>query len=145
MTNRRGWVPDGVTSSGVAARTKSSPRPQDTDLFSDWLAEETKPLGGKPTGGVEQAIANQDDWFRKRVMTALDMTRLWTQPFEAFDIEQHFGIVADHGSAWGAVIKQAVKAGIIVKVGYRTTRRPSANGREVRVYRHTANPWLVNP
>lgn len=40
-----------------------------------------------------------------------------------------------HYNAWGALVRRAVRAGLLVRVGYTTATTPASHGTEARVYR----------
>jgi Tfp pilus assembly protein PilP len=132
VKSRPGWVPDGVHNNASPGVSKSKPAPQQSSLFDEDGQSVPKPA----KVGVERAIENADPWFTKRALEALKApeTRRRREPFEWYSIEQQFGVIAEHGSAIGALIKRAVKERIIVAVGHKYTERPTANGREVRTY-----------
>ena len=138
--NRRQWVP--TDARGVGNLNRGLTVPQAASLFDQWVDDDTaptvgKPIGGEPSGGVAQAIANADRWFIARGLQCIKATRTWTEPWEPYAIEREFGLVAESPNSWGALIRLAKTQKLIVKQEHRPSERPSANRREVVWYRHS--------
>jgi len=80
--------------------------------------------------GLTQALTNADPWSFDPAMAALKTYARMNpkRAFEAYDLEERFGIHFDHPARWGALFQSAYRAGIIEPVGVVPSRRPSRAG-----------------
>lgn len=86
--------------------------------------------------GLEQAVAHADHWAFDPAMAALKTFARMNPDlqFEAYDLEEQFGIHFDHPARWGALFQTAHKAGYIEPVGFTQSRRPARAGGVTRVW-----------
>ncbi len=86
--------------------------------------------------GLTQTLTNADPWSFAPAMAALKtFTRMNPErAFEAYDLEERFGIHVDHPARWGALFQREYRAGIIEPVGVTPSRRPSRAGGITRVW-----------
>ena len=61
----------------------------------------------------------------------------WEAPWEAHKARLliHGLCHPHHPNCWGALVRRAVKAGWLVRVGYCTASSPESHGTEMRVYK----------
>lgn len=87
--------------------------------------------------GLAQAVDNADPWTFDPAMAALKTFARMNpdRTFEAYDLEDEFGIHFDHPARWGALFQAAHQAGHIEPVGFTQSRRPSRAGGVTRVWR----------
>lgn len=104
---------------GVQAGTRSS--------FLQSLSTETQLNTAVDRTGVQNAIANADAWTFDPAMAALKMFARMNPdfPFEAYDLEEQFGIHFEAPARWGALFQTAHKAGYIEPVGFTQSRCPA--------------------
>lgn len=86
--------------------------------------------------GLEQAVAHADPWTFDPAMAALKTFARMNPdvPFEAYDLEEQYGIQFDSPARWGALFQTAHKAGYIEPVGFTQSRRPARAGGVTRVW-----------
>jgi hypothetical protein len=97
-------------------------------IFDKWLESDSEPLGGRPTGGVEQAEANADTWWNSTARAALHAEARTGRIFEPFDLVARYGIAEpDHPNRWGALFRSALRERTVRRVGYGPSKRPTRN------------------
>lgn len=86
--------------------------------------------------GLKQAVANADPWAFDPAMAALKTFARMNPAlqFEAYDLEEQFGIRFDTPARWGALFQTAHKAGYIEPAGFTPSRRPARTGGITRVW-----------
>ena len=89
--------------------------------------------------GRDKAEVNADLWWWSTAMAGITTLAATGQEFEAFDIADRLGVPEpDHCNRWGALLSAAAKAGMIVAVGAKPSRRPTAAGHLCRTWRGAA-------
>lgn len=89
--------------------------------------------------GRDQADRNADDWWRSEAMAAIKALAKTGRTFEAFDLVEDLGLAEpDHPCRWGGLFGAAARAGLIVSVGAKPSRRPTAAGHLCRTWRGAA-------
>lgn len=97
---------------------------------------DTRTLSEARTGTV-QAFANADDWWRDCATRALTWMAELGQPFDAWDLVALGVPEPDNFRRWGGLFQAAHKQGLIKRVGFAPSRRPSAAGSIVSVWQGT--------
>lgn len=85
--------------------------------------------------GLQQAIDGRDPWWWDGAMRAVKHLAATGEPFDAWDVTELGVPDPDHPARWGALFTTARRAGLIVAVGYRESRRPSRAHGVCRVWR----------
>lgn len=79
--------------------------------------------------GVDKAIRNMDEPFKINAWAAITTLAGSGRIFEpAWALEDEFGLIPAHPNYCGALVRQAVQAGLIRRVYYAPSQRPSRNG-----------------
>jgi hypothetical protein len=82
---------------------------------------------------VHQANENSDTWWRSCADRAIEHLAAMGQPFSADDVAA-LTPAPDYPCRWGARFHAAVRAGVIVPIGYTLSDRPGRHRGVQRVY-----------
>jgi len=85
--------------------------------------------------GLARATDNRDPWSWYPALEAVTAEAASGRTFEAFDLEERYGVTLDHPNRWGALFSSAAGQGLIEHVGYAKSRRPSRSGGLCRTWR----------
>lgn len=66
-----------------------------------------------------------DPWWESGALTAIEALAKSGQPFTAADLDALGVGQPDHPCRWGSVFAKAKQLGIVRKIGYSASRRPS--------------------
>lgn len=134
LEHEEGGAPTGTASTSTTTTTDQSARvtrrlpPGREQLEQDAQANRRR--------GAAAADEAAGDWWRSTADQALDAMAALGRAFTVDDLVERTGLPeATSPRAMGARVLRAARAGRIARVGYAPSRRPSARGAIVRVWR----------
>lgn len=83
--------------------------------------------------GIDQADQNTDTWWKSCADRAIEYLAASGQPFSADHVAALIP-APDHPCRWGGRFHAAVRAGVIVPIGYTLSARPSRHRGVQRMY-----------
>ena len=92
------------------------------------VTHQVSPGGHVTTEGVRRATDGADPWWWLVAMRGMKWLADTRTPFDAFDLTLLGVPDPDHGARWGALFNAAASAGMIKRVGYTKSRRPTRAG-----------------
>lgn len=96
----------------------------------------TRPAVTMP-GQMELAANNADDWWWSCAWAGLEQLASHQVAFQAFDLIELGVPEPDHPNRWGPLFATAAQAGLIVRLGYAPSKRPTVRGSAAAVWRGT--------
>ena len=131
-------VPDGEQVDIFAAIAEAESDPQRQAVAAARRATLVAVGRAERDAGMQLADESVDDFWRSTVDQAIRAFADSGQPFNADDLREA-GVPDPHGkgrsqNAWGMRFLVAKRAGLIVEVGRRTSRRASVHAHRVAVY-----------
>lgn len=81
---------------------------------------------------------NNDTWWQAGALKAIMSLAATGKPFTAADLEDLGVGQPDHSCRWGSVFAEAKALGLIRRVGYTASRRPSRSGGVCAVWQGAA-------
>lgn len=95
----------------------------------------SQPLPPGTFAGVRLAEDNADAWWWSTAMSGVQALAASGREFDAYDLTELGVPEPDSPNRYGALFRAAHRAGVIVPVGYRQSRRPGRSGGSCRVWR----------
>lgn len=84
--------------------------------------------------GIALVEENTDDAWNDEVDSVIETLANSRDSFTSDDVWANVSFLPHHNSSMGAAFNRAAKSGLIKKVGWVESRRPSAHARVVRVW-----------